>query len=161
MNIVFLGIGANLGDRSSTLKNAISGIEEHIGPVLKSSSIYETDPWGFENANKFLNMVVEVDTKLSPSGLLMAILMIESHLGRIRNEKQYSSRVIDIDILLYNEMVINKNNLKVPHPLMHERKFVLAPLCEIAPDMVHPVLKKSYSELLTLCKDKNEVKLYR
>lgn len=161
MSIVFLGIGANLGERGSSLKNAISEIEEHIGTVLRSSSIYETAPWGFEASNKFLNMVVEVETRLSPSGLLMTILMIEANLGRIRNETQYSSRVIDIDILLYDDMVIDEISLKIPHPLMQERKFVLVPLREIAPELVHPVLKKSSTELLELCKDKNEVKRYR
>lgn len=161
MNIVFLGIGANLGDRDSSLKNAISGIGEHIGSVLKSSSIYETDAWGFETSNKFLNMVVEVETQLSPSGVLGAILMIEAHLGRIRSEKQYSSRAIDIDILLYDDLIIDKKSLKVPHPLMHERQFVLVPLCEIAPELIHPILKKPISSLIELCPDKTKVEIYR
>ncbi len=161
MNIVFLGIGANLGERFTSLKNAFSEIEEHIGSVLRFSSVYETDPWGFETSDRFLNMVVEAETQLTPSGVLGAILVIEANLGRIRNEKQYSSRVIDIDILFYNDLIIDTKILKIPHPLMHERKFVLVPLCEIAPDLVHPVLKKSSYELLQLCKDKSEVKRYR
>lgn len=160
MNIVFLGIGSNLGDRFSFLKNAVTGIEEYIGSVLRVSSVYETDPWGFETSDRFLNMVVEAETQLTPSGVLGAVLMIEAHLGRIRNEKQYSSRVIDIDILLFNDLVIDKKNLKVPHPLMHERKFVLVPLCEIAPDLVHPVLKKSISSLVESCPDKANIEIY-
>ena len=87
--------------------------------------------------------------------------MIESLLGRVRGEKQYSSRVIDIDILLYEDMIIDEESLKIPHPLLHERKFVLVPLCEIEPEMIHPVLKKSFAELLEICEDKSEVKKYK
>ena len=161
MNIVFLGIGTNLGNRGNNLKEAVSLIEEHIGQVLKSSFIYETEPWGFQSGDEFLNMVVKVETKLIPSGIMERILMIESLMGRVRGEKQYSSRVIDIDILLYERMVIDEKNLKVPHPLMHERKFVLVPLCEIEPDMVHPVLNKTISSLLKSCKDKSKVRKCR
>ncbi|MDO9340042.1 MAG: 2-amino-4-hydroxy-6-hydroxymethyldihydropteridine diphosphokinase [Bacteroidales bacterium] len=157
MNIVFLGIGTNLGNRGNNLKEAIARIEEHIGPVLKSSSVYETEPWGFQSGDEFLNMVVKVETKLIPAGLLERILMIESLLGRVKGEKQYSSRVIDIDILLYEGMVIDEKSLKIPHPLMHKRKFVLVPLCEIEPELVHPVLNQSIAFLLKTCKDKSKV----
>ncbi|MEI8225557.1 MAG: 2-amino-4-hydroxy-6-hydroxymethyldihydropteridine diphosphokinase [Bacteroidota bacterium] len=160
MNIVFLGIGTNLGNRENNLKEAVARIEEHIGQVLKSSSVYETEPWGFQSGDEFLNMVVKVETKLIPAGLLERIQMIESLLGRVRGEKQYSSRVIDIDILLYEGMVIDEKSLKIPHPMMHERKFVLVPLCEIEPELVHPVLNKSVASLLKTCKDKSNVKKY-
>lgn len=157
MNIVFLGIGTNLGNRENNLKEAVARIEEHIGPVLKSSSVYETEPWGFQSGDEFLNMVVKVETKLIPAGLLERILMVESLLGRVRGEKQYSSRVIDIDILLYEGMVIDEKSLKIPHPMMHERKFVLVPLCEIEPELVHPVLNKTFVSLLKSCKDTSKV----
>jgi 2-amino-4-hydroxy-6-hydroxymethyldihydropteridine diphosphokinase len=158
MKKVFLGIGTNLGNRESNLKEAVARIEEYIGKVTRSSSVYETEPWGFQAEDEFLNMVVKVETKLTPSGLLGRILMIESLLGRVRSEKQYSSRVIDIDILLYEDLVIDEENLKIPHPLLHERKFVLVPLCEIEPELVHPVLNKSVATLLESCLDKSKVK---
>jgi 2-amino-4-hydroxy-6-hydroxymethyldihydropteridine diphosphokinase len=157
MKTVFLGIGTNLGNRESNLKEAIARIEEYIGKVVKSSSVYETEPWGFQTGDEFLNMVVKVETKLTPSGLLGRILMTGSLSGRVRGEKQYSSRVIDIDILLYEDLIIDEKSLKIPHPLMHERRFVMIPLCEIEPEMVHPVFKKSISSLLKSCKDKSKV----
>jgi 2-amino-4-hydroxy-6-hydroxymethyldihydropteridine diphosphokinase len=155
MKKVFLGIGTNLGDRETNLKNAIEKIAENIGPILKSSSVYETDPWGFTSDNLFFNMVVEVKTRLTPAGVLGAILQIEVLLGRTRSEKKYSSRVIDIDILLYENYVIDEVSLRIPHPLIHERKFVLVPLCEIAPEFIHPVLGKSIRVLLEECTDQS------
>lgn len=158
MKKVFLGIGTNLGERETNLKNAVARIIENIGPVLKSSSVYETEPWGFNSRDKFLNMVLLADTKLSPLGVLKAGHLIESLLGRTRSVAEYSSRVIDIDILLYEDFIINDVGLIIPHRLMHERKFVLVPLCEIEPEFIHPVLKKSLSALLDSCTDKNIVK---
>ena len=160
MKKVFLGIGTNLGNKESNLEQAAARIKEYIGPVLKSSAIYETEPWGFQAKDEFLNMVVKVETNLTPSGLLGRILMIESLLGRVRGEKQYSSRLIDIDILLFEDMIVNKESLKIPHPLLHERKFVLVPLCEIASEFIHPVLKKSIADLLNICEDQSDVKKY-
>ena len=154
---VFLGIGTNLGNRESNLKEVVKEIEEHIGQVLQTSSVYETAPWGFTAENDFLNMVLKVETVNSPSGLLKRVLMIESMLGRIRNEEQYTSRIIDIDILLYGDQVIDEKNLRIPHPLMHERNFVLVPLCEIAPELVHPVKGKSIRVLLEDCIDKTKI----
>ena len=157
MKKVFLGIGTNLGERETNLKEAVTAIGKNIGTVLKCSSLYETEPWGFKSENQFLNIVVEAETKLTPSGVLGAILMIEAFMGRTRSEKQYSSRVIDIDILLYEDIVIDEISLKIPHPLMHKRRFVLVPLCEIAAELVHPVLKKNIATLLNLCEDKSDV----
>jgi len=160
MNNVILGIGTNIGDRERNLKEAISAIKANIGNILRSSSVYETEPWGFNAEVQFLNMVIETETKLSASGVLGAILMIEAMLGRMRGEKQYSSREMDIDILLYGDEIINEESLKIPHPRMHERRFVLVPLCEIIPDRVHPVKKIPFKLLLDTCTDTGIVKKY-
>ena len=160
MNSVFLGLGTNLGDRTVNLKKAAEKIEEYIGNIVKSSSVFETEPWGFDSKNEFLNLVLRVETVFSPYMILGQILLIESMFGRIRGVNQYTSRVIDIDLLLYEDMVINEKALVVPHPLMHERKFVLVPMCEIAPEMIHPVLNVSFNNLLELCKDNSSIRVY-
>ena len=157
MNRIFLGLGTNLGDRRKNLRTAIEKITENIGEIKSASSVYETDPWGFKSENKFLNMVVEVHTTLKPSGVLGRILMIESLMGRTREGKEYKSRIIDIDILFYNDRILAKKALTVPHQGIHERRFVLEPLCEIAPGYIHPVLKKSIRDLLLECKDETGV----
>jgi 2-amino-4-hydroxy-6-hydroxymethyldihydropteridine diphosphokinase len=104
--------------------------------------------------------VVKVETDLTSRGVLGRIQMIESLLGRVKSQLQYSSRVIDIDVLLYEDLIINEESLKIPHPLLQQRKFVLVPLCELAADMIHPVLKKTFSGLLEICGDRSEVKKY-
>ena len=160
MKTAFLGIGTNLGKREDNLRNAVYKIEEHVGKIVASSSVYETEPWGFQSKDEFLNMVVKIETGLTPSGLLGRILMIESLLGRIRGEKQYLSRVIDIDILFYEDLVIDEISLKIPHPLLHDRRFVLVPLNEIEPDLYHPVLNQPIASLLEKCNDKSKVKKF-
>jgi 2-amino-4-hydroxy-6-hydroxymethyldihydropteridine diphosphokinase len=160
MKIVFLGIGTNMGSRESNLDHAVEMVEEYIGPVVKSSSVYETEPWGFTAKGEFLNIVIKVQTELDPQILLDKIMNIEKLLGRVRKKKRYSSRIIDIDILLCDDIIVHEPDLKIPHPLMHERKFVLVPLCEIAPDLIHPVLKRSFSSLLEICEDTTAVKKY-
>jgi 2-amino-4-hydroxy-6-hydroxymethyldihydropteridine diphosphokinase len=160
MKKVFLGLGSNLGDRVENLRETKVRIEESIGAVVSASSVYETEPWGFVSDTDFLNMVLCVETDLSPSGLLGRILMIESQLGRIRRESQFSSRKIDIDILLYNNEIVNEAALKIPHPRMHKRRFVMVPLAEIAPSFIHPLLKKSIKSILKSCPDTSRVKKY-
>ena len=161
MKKVFLGIGSNLGDRFKIIEEAKIRIEESVGKIVICSSVYQTEPWGFESQNEFLNIALCVETDLSPSGVLGRILMIESQLGRLRNEKKYSSRNIDIDILLYSNKIVNEEALKIPHPYMAERRFVLVPLAEIAPGFIHPVLKKSMKSLLQSCSDKSNVVVFK
>ena len=159
VKVVFLGLGTNLGDREENLKKAIAMIGENIGEIVSISSVYETEPWGFQSENEFLNAVIKVRTELKPPGLLGRILMIEAQIGRLREGEGtgYKSRIIDIDILLYGHEIVNKKSLQIPHPRIPVRKFVLVPLCEISPEMVHPVLKKTMAELLEECKDEGVV----
>lgn len=161
MNKVFLGIGTNLGDREDNLRGALQMIEEKIGVIFAKSKVYETEPWGFETESLFLNMVVGVETKLSPKSLLERILMTEAFLGRLREGRKYCSRLIDIDILFYDNRVIDMPELQIPHPRIPERRFTLVPLCDLSPDYVHPVLNKTLAQLLDECKDKGRVSLYK
>jgi 2-amino-4-hydroxy-6-hydroxymethyldihydropteridine diphosphokinase len=156
--IAFLGLGTNLGDREENLKIAVDNISESAGEVVSFSQIYETEPWGFRNEDHFFNMVIQIKTRLKPVDLLKQLLKIEIQIGRVRGAEKYSSRIIDIDILLYENEIINKPYLKVPHPMIQERKFVLVPLCDIAPGMVHPVLNKTFKILLEECDDESIVK---
>jgi 2-amino-4-hydroxy-6-hydroxymethyldihydropteridine diphosphokinase len=160
MEKVYLGLGTNLGDRELNLRKAINNVYELIGSVVLVSSIYETEPVGFRSEEKFLNMVAEVDTMLKPSGVMDMILKAEALLGRVRKGNKYTSRIIDLDILLFGNRIIENDSLSVPHPMMHERRFVLIPLCEIAPDLVHPILEKSIKTLLSECQDKSSVIKY-
>jgi 2-amino-4-hydroxy-6-hydroxymethyldihydropteridine diphosphokinase len=154
----FLGLGTNLGNRLENLKKAVENISTSAGEVISSSQLYETEPWGFKSGDHFLNMVIQINTSLKPADLLKQLLKIEIGMGRVRGAEKYSSRIIDIDILLYENEIIRKPYLKVPHPLMSERKFVLVPLCEIAPEMIHPVLNKTFAALLKECGDERVVK---
>jgi 2-amino-4-hydroxy-6-hydroxymethyldihydropteridine diphosphokinase len=157
MKGIYLGLGSNLGNREDNIEQALRKITEVVGNIVSRSSIYETEPWGFLSGDQFLNLVIGVETNLTPSGLLGRLLMIESLLGRLRDGKQYSSRTIDIDILFYAMKRMNRASLVIPHPKLHERKFILVPLCEIAPSLVHPVLGKTISELLDSCTDNSKV----
>jgi 2-amino-4-hydroxy-6-hydroxymethyldihydropteridine diphosphokinase len=158
MSRTYIGLGSNLGNRESNLREAVKAIGSSAGRVVACSSVYETEAWGFTSSNMFLNMVLITDTHLLPGELLKEIMKIESHLGRKRSQERYASRTIDIDILLYNNDIINDHDLVIPHPLMHKRKFVLVPFCEIAPEVIHPVLKKSMITLLKECNDNKPVR---
>ena len=147
---VFLGLGTNLGNKIENLTRAIEALSLALGTCKAQSSFLETEPWGFESDNGFLNCVVAFDTELTSTELLDTTERIERELGRTVKSTggNYHDRLIDIDILLYGNTVIESERLTIPHPLMHLRDFVLAPLAEIAPDAIHPTLDKSIKELL-------------
>ena len=148
---VYLALGTNLGERQSHLQQARILIAGKIGRFSAISSIYETEPWGFESRNKFLNQVVAVETDLSPLEILDRTQEIERQIGRKKKTAHsYQDRLIDIDLILYGDTIINTEKLQLPHPLFHKRRFVLEPLLEIAPDLVHPILGMTVKELL-LC----------
>lgn len=150
-------MGTNLGDRPAHLQQAIVEIERNIGSILNCSSVYETEPWGVTDQPSFYNQVLKVATTLDPLQLLTATLAIEKEMGRVRAER-YGARIIDIDILFFDDLVINTDQLTIPHPRITERNFVLAPLAEIAPDLVHPVLHQTISEIWTAGNDQLGVK---
>ncbi len=157
MNEAYLLTGGNMGNVKQTLEKANELISKNIGTIVCRSSLYRTAAWGITSQDDFLNQVLKVETTLEAPELMERILDVEHQLGRQRTEK-YGPRTIDIDILFYNDAVIDIDNLEIPHPRMQYRKFVLEPLNEIAPGMVHPVLKKTVQELLTECEDRLEVK---
>ena len=144
----YLLLGSNIGDRSKYLSKAVSSIESTVGIIIYRSGIYETGAWGYSSKNNFLNMALRVDTTLEPEELLTTLKKIEKSLGRKASAGGYSDREIDIDIIFFDDVVLETDELTIPHPLMAERDFVLRPLNEIAPDFVHPVLGKSVQELL-------------
>jgi len=150
-------IGGNLGDRKTNLLTAISLIKEQCGPLTRSSSIYETEAWGKTDQPSFLNQALEISTSLNARQLMRKILKIEKEMGRVRKEK-LGPRIIDIDILLYENEIHDLRFLKIPHPEMQNRRFVLVPLAEIDPTLQHPVFKKTIAELLEECPDNLEVK---
>ena len=152
MNEVYLLIGGNMGDRIVYLTQAKEEIEKQCGHIIKQSSVYETAAWGMEEQAAFLNQVLEIQTHLSPQQLLRTILTIEEILGRSRNIK-YGPRLIDIDILLFGDEIIDVYGLKIPHPQMQHRRFVLEPLNEIAAEKIHPVFQKTIAQLLSACTD--------
>ena len=160
MNQVILGIGGNLGKRELFLAHTRSHVAERIGHIVASSSIYETDAWGMDNAPAFLNQVIMVETDQSPEDILRRIREIERMLGRKRIEGKtgYSSRTADIDILFYNDEVIHTPHLEVPHPGIADRRFVLIPLNEITSDFEHPLLKRPMNAILAACTDTTEVR---
>jgi len=155
---VFLSLGSNQGDRLNILAEATKLIDNLIGRMVLCSAVVESEPWGFIADTSFYNMVIVIETQYSPNHVLTKLLDIEKTLGRIRTDSNaYSSRVIDLDMLFYDNQVIDNENLTVPHPRLHLRKFVLKPLASVAPEWVHPVMGVSMSELLVSLNDDSQV----
>jgi 2-amino-4-hydroxy-6-hydroxymethyldihydropteridine diphosphokinase len=149
---IFLGLGSNIGDKKSYLKKACDLIEQEIGQIIGFSSLYITQPWGNTNQEKFINQVIRLIADVEPKFLLDKVAEIENSLGRVR-DVNWGPRTIDIDILYFGKYVIDRESLQIPHPELTERKFVLVPLVEIAPNFVHPIFKLSNKELLEFCTD--------
>ncbi|MBL6658134.1 MAG: 2-amino-4-hydroxy-6-hydroxymethyldihydropteridine diphosphokinase [Flavobacteriales bacterium] len=158
MNYVYLLLGSNLGDSKLYIDKAVGLIFRNVGEVVKESSLYESPPWGFSHENSFLNKVLLIKTDFEVDKVLDECQLIEKELGRVRlNSIEYLAREIDIDILFYNNDIIESKKLSVPHPRIWERRFTLLPLCEIAERFVHPVLKMTISDLLKECTDYSKV----
>ena len=137
MATLYLSLGTNLGDRRSNLETALTHIAREVGTVISSSDVIETEPWGFDSSNSFLNMAVKVETLLQPLEVLHATQDIERQMGRSEKSvnREYKDRLIDIDLLLYDDIVMNTPELTIPHPLMYQREFVMKPLAQIAPEL--------------------------
>ncbi len=159
MNSAVLLLGTNIGNRSEALRIASQLIVKDAGPIVRKSPIYETAPWGNTDQAPFLNQAMEIETELFAAKLLKTLLQIEKEMGRLRLQK-WEPRLIDIDILFYNSDIIKEADLTIPHPLLQERRFALVPLAEMMPTFIHPVFKSSIHDLLRLCIDQQQVKLY-
>ena len=159
MSLVYLQLGSNLGDRLSILNTAVSKISTQVGDLLLLSKIYHSSPWGVEGQGDFLNQVILIESRYSAKLILEIILNIEKELGRVRIEK-WGERVIDIDILFYNDEIVEASDLCVPHKYISKRKFVLLPLNEIAPNFIHPKYDKTITQLLEECLDEESVMIY-
>ena len=157
VNIVYLHTGTNLGNRLQNLAKAKEYIAAHIGKIDAVSSVYETEAWGVTNQPNFYNQALKVATRLTPAEVLNKALWIESnYFNRVRAEK-WAARVIDIDVLLYDDLILNTSDLVLPHPYLHQRNFVLIPLMEIAGEIEHPKFKKTIDELYWESEDTSEV----
>lgn len=149
MALVYLGLGTNLGNKQQNLNEAIQRLSLCAGNIISESAYYTSAPWGFKSENEFLNAVILLETNLSPFGLLEKTQETEREMGReAKKSASYSDRIIDIDILLYDNLVIDQPTLKIPHPFITERDFVLIPLSEIAPGLVHPIFNKKFTEFI-------------
>jgi 2-amino-4-hydroxy-6-hydroxymethyldihydropteridine diphosphokinase len=160
MSEVYLLIGSNRGDRIDYLRKAVNEIGQNIGNVIRSSSVYETEPYGFKDDCLFLNQCLLITTNLLPLDILSKSKKIESSLGRIRKSEKYESRTIDIDILFYGNLIMSEQGLIVPHPEFHKRNFALIPMSEINPGFVHPVYGKTIRSLLKKSPDSHKVIKY-
>ena len=157
---VIAGLGSNLGDRFEALQRALELIGREGGEIIAASSVWETEPWGFEADEQFLNMVIVLQTTLEPKVLIQRFRSIEGRMGRKKSGGgKYESRIIDLDILFWDDRVISIPGLEVPHPKLHSRRFVLEPLMEVAPETVHPVTGLTVAEMLEFCEDNSGVRL--
>ncbi|MCB9224384.1 MAG: 2-amino-4-hydroxy-6-hydroxymethyldihydropteridine diphosphokinase [Crocinitomicaceae bacterium] len=154
----YISLGSNLGDSILVLKKANNVIEARIGNVIAKSSLYRSEPWGFEADNDFVNAVIIVETELHPKQVLEQLLIIEKDFGRERKKTAgYESRILDLDIISYEQEVIHKEGLIVPHPKMHLRSFVLVPLREVDNSWIHPVTKETVGQLILVLDDDSKV----
>ena len=154
-------LGSNIEPRKKFLDKALFLLQQELGRMTASSAIYESEPWGFDAKVSFLNRVVLFETGKSPEEVLDACLNVEMNLGRERKESEgYASRTVDVDILYYGERIVNSDRLVIPHPRLHLRRFTLLPMVEVLPELVHPALMKTQKELLEICPDDSEVKLF-
>ncbi len=161
MHFVYLLLGSNIGDSEGYLRICRSLINRNVGKIIKASIIFETEPWGFDAERYFLNQTLLVRTDDSPEEILTKIHTIEDILGRKRDPDGYQSRTIDIDILFYDALILNQNNLIIPHPSIGERMFTLKPLIDLDPDFIHPVRKLSIRNMVELCADKSIIREYK
>ncbi|WP_434296206.1 2-amino-4-hydroxy-6-hydroxymethyldihydropteridine diphosphokinase [Clostridium sporogenes] len=146
MHTVYVAFGSNIGEKENYIKRALEKIEEREIKIIKVSPIYETEPYGVLDQDSFLNGVVKIETNLTPENLIKELLLIEKQLDRVR-ERRWGPRTIDLDIIFYDDLIINEKNLIIPHKDMENREFVLKPLCDIDENFIHPVLKKSVRQL--------------
>ncbi|MGE0560848.1 MAG: 2-amino-4-hydroxy-6-hydroxymethyldihydropteridine diphosphokinase [Flavobacteriales bacterium] len=153
MSSLILGLGGNQGNVLDTFQEVEYLISNEIGIILKRSSDYQTEAWGNTHQPDFFNKVIQIETNLSVQDCLKKVLEIEQQLGRVRTKQKWTERVIDIDILFYDDVVINQEELVIPHPYIQDRNFVLFPLVEIYPNFLHPTLNKTVNELLKNCED--------
>ncbi|MEA1877714.1 MAG: 2-amino-4-hydroxy-6-hydroxymethyldihydropteridine diphosphokinase [Bacteroidota bacterium] len=159
MSDLLIGIGGNQGNRVDNLKKIRGRIDKQLGKILKESPLIESEPWGFDSDNWFLNQVVLLKCKLEPRAILKIIHEIEAEFGRERSP-EYADRLVDIDVLFYGGIILNDSELQIPHPRLHKRLFVMKPLVELMPDLIHPVFHKSCRALLKECSDQSICRWY-
>jgi 2-amino-4-hydroxy-6-hydroxymethyldihydropteridine diphosphokinase len=158
----YISLGGNTGNRFKIQQNAIENIANRAGNVVAQSYLYETAPWGFEHDQDFLNQVIAINTSLSPTDLMDTLMEIEKELGRTRTEGSgYEARSIDLDVLFYGDREVRESKLRIPHPRLHKRRFILIPLNDIARELMHPVLQQTIAELLIDCLDELPVNRYK
>ncbi|MDF1573568.1 MAG: 2-amino-4-hydroxy-6-hydroxymethyldihydropteridine diphosphokinase [Bacteroidales bacterium] len=157
MNLIYLSLGSNLGRREQNLNEAVKLIQQRIGRMEAISSYYDSEAWGYTSENRFCNCCISIRSALGPLPLLDLLQDIEAEMGRGKGGAGYSDRIIDIDMLLYGHMQMDHPRLSLPHPSMGDRRFVLVPLAEMAPELIHPVSGISIREMLEQCSDQSEV----
>ena len=160
MEKCYILFGSNMGDKDEIFAQACLLINNRCGRVVKTSAAYESEPWGFEAKEWFLNRLIVVETELEPEAMMRQLLDIEAELGRVRHPEAggYTSRTADLDILYYGSRIVLTDNLTIPHPRLHQRRFALLPLCEVTPEFVHPAFNLTQTELLKRCFDFSEVR---